>query len=326
MTNFTINEVAELSSYGSQNKIIIDRLDEFKEQENTLLSSLKFIETVKYSFLEKNSVYSGNSGNSTLSVSMDLKYFLENKKCLFMRNIRITNLNADDYEVVCIEVGGQRIDSIYNFLYPILIKELSDNFDNSLINDNNTIVPFKLLGLPYYNSVKFIIKLSRQYIKLDGIFLMFDLFELPNQDPITFRSEHIFETIQYNGKKDMNIKTLSNIKHINKMIKLNLANLNNLVGFKIDNGIVPKNIKLFLSSEMFTGELNLVLSYVLDNIYIFKFEKIINFGTIDYTSLVFEIEDTRTDKNVDIFVVQPFCFNINLIRQMSGMTGLALKN
>lgn len=340
MQTVSIEEISKLF-YGVQNEAIIDKLEILNKNKEDLINSLKFIETVE----KPRKIWEEYIVGKKYREEFELDEYTQNSKCLFIKNVRITGLNFNDLNYIDVMVGGQRIDRIYGFLYPMYAKEFPNNYtnhnirkilDDFIISDianiiteylgDHIIIPLDVCPLPSYHTLQFRFELNdkenSQEMKniLDNIRIVFDLYEIPNQDPYTYSNYngdiggYAINQIQYCSDPITNIST--------NRFRLNFNHPSNLFGVRI-LGCTAKNFKFRIDG---TYLLELTPSYILDNIYVFKFEKYINYSRIDNISIMMdieEIEDIEKNKEYDIGKIDIFCISVNLFRQCSGMAGLA---
>ncbi len=298
--------------YGSQNKEMTD--PEAKQEHDTnykeLIDSLEHVmkDSVDYDgkyfvpylykterkFIEKKVVYDGY-------IYSDFKIDENKIHNIYVRNFRIKGLDLSDVDYIEVEIGGQRINRFWDFQIDICNKEFIKYTDKA---PDEIVVPIDILPIPAWHQIKIrVLPKPNHVLPVHDMKLEYDIYSSNNEkfNTKTGDIKLLMNQSQYcgglfNGRLDYNhpIDTMC---------------------IKYKENKRPEEISLLINGKY---KLKLKLSYVLNDFYVYKFDKYVNFSQIDNAKFIDQDNKKLTDNEVDT----EFCINIQMMCVRSCMAGL----
>lgn len=152
------------TSYGSENEAIVDKLETFNKQAEDLEKNINFFETV----------------TSKMIVVPGRKYVFEVTKAItnssfhkFWKYFRIKGLGRR-FRYITIEIGGQKMDQIYDFCYDVLEKyyKIPEKYKDYVV------FPFGLIPvpIPVWHNTKFTFETNGNFTEEIEIEIMYDVY------------------------------------------------------------------------------------------------------------------------------------------------------
>jgi hypothetical protein len=268
------------------------------ENNDKLHKNIKFYKT-KYECVYikdnyKRTVYIGKSG-------------CKNQK--FIKNIRIQGLK--NFSMITLEIGGQKIDRIYGFMYDTIAKRYG------LPKTENTVyLPYDIIPYPQEHEVKLHVctdynsgyedKCCKDHRESEyEIMVLYDVYlydqdedplKLKETGPRKFRfpqgiiyNEQLINQVQYHGPELVDSKEYK--------LRLNYNHIVNTIAMNVPEGI-DKNVEIFFGmSKDNVITTKLPLSYRVGEFAVYEIPDI-NFSMVDRCQLIIEdTTDMKTDDN-----------------------------
>jgi len=310
--------------YGSQNKNMTD--PEAKQEHDTnykeLTDSLEYVikDSVDYDgtyfapYLYKTKYiivgtrpisdrYPGEIGTENVCETIYSDYKIDKNKIhtVYVRNFRIKGLDLSDVERITVEIGGQQINKFYDFQIDICNKEFIKYTDKI---PDEIVLPIDILPIPLHHQIKI-----RVWQKINHVLPVHDM---KLEYDIYFSNNEKFNTATGDIKLLMNQAQYCGGPFDGR---LNYNHPIDTMCIKYKENKRPEEISLLINGKY---KLKLKLNYVLNDFYVYKFDKYVNFSQIDNAKFIDQDNKKLTDNEIDT----EFCTNIQMMCVRSCMAGL----